>query len=556
MIAPPGFAIVAFASALLLQTQPQSVTPQPNDPPLDESWTISGRVTDRETGQPLPRARVGVYTGMADLKRGPLRAAVTDARGYYELANLTAGSYMVVAQPPAYVATHLPQAYGIDSPFDPLSVGYITAETLKGQHLRDVDISLVRSGTIEGRVVNGDGEPLAGIAVSINRGDRSTGEPIVRFTDDHGAFRHFGLHPGKYRVCATVPAGGAGTGPTLRRACHTDGKEPVEVGAVAVSGLEIRMAPGLAATVSGIVLDSTGAPFEQNNLEVTEQNGVDRKALPIERLPGGRFMIRNVERGSYRVRAWRLGASPLERIVPELATVTLRVDGDVENVVVRTRAAAGVSGTVVFEDGVPPSSIGKMMVHARNEEIFQGAAFSPSMPMMFQNTGMVRDDSSFQIENILGPVRIAVTGQPNGWLVRSITYRGREITDSAVEFESTGNPNALTVVLTSRVANVTGRVVASTVRKRGVLLIAGDRSRWTSRSAVVTMTGVKDDGTFALPPVLPGDYYIVATGQMNWMVESPQNLVAAIERLTMRSTMVTLADGERRQLTLYVSEER
>jgi hypothetical protein len=553
MIALPGVAIVGFAAALMIQTQPQSATPQTNDPPLDESWTISGRVTDRETGQPLPRARVGVYSG--DIRRAPLRATITDARGYYELANLTAGSYMVMAQPPPYVATHLPQVHGIDSPFDPLSVVYISAEVLKGQHLRDVDISLLRSGTIEGRVVNGDGYPLAGIAVAINRSDRSAGEPIVRLTDDHGVFRHFGLHPGKYRVCASAPAGAAGTGATLRRACYTDGKEPIDVGAFAVSGLEIRMGPGRAATVSGILVDSTGAPLEQNHLEVTEQDGVDRKPLPIEHLPGGRFVVRNVEPGSYRFRAWRRAESPLEKVAPELATLTVRIDGDVEDLVVRTRAAAGVSGTVVFEDGVPSSGIGKMMVHARNDEIFQAPAFSGSMPMMFQNTGMVRDDSSFQIATVLGQVRIAVSGQPTGWLVKSITYRGRDITDSPVEFDSSG-PNALTVVLTNRVASVTGRVVASVVRKRAVLLVASDRNRWTNRSAIVATAGVKDDGTFTMPPVLAGDYYIVATSQMNWMVESSQGLVSAIERLTTRSTMLTLAEGERRQLTVYVSDER
>ena len=29
------------------------------------TWSVSGRVTDRETGQPLPRARVSIYSGSA-----------------------------------------------------------------------------------------------------------------------------------------------------------------------------------------------------------------------------------------------------------------------------------------------------------------------------------------------------------------------------------------------------------------------------------------------------------------------------------------------------------
>ena len=550
---------VAFAMALLVLEAPPRIAPQqPTEQLPDETWSISGRVTDRETGQPLPRARVGVYSGRADLRAAPLRATVTDARGFYELANLPSGNYMVMAQPPPNVATHLPQVHGIDAPFDPSSAGFLVPQTLKGQHLRNLDIPLVRSGAIEGRVVNADGDPLASIAVSINRTDRSYSEPIVRLTDDHGVFRHFGLPPGRYRVCASAPAGPSGSAPGLRRGCYMDGQESVELGAYVVSGVEIRMTPGVAATVSGIVLDAAGGPLEQGHLELIEDNGGDRKSLPIERLPGGRFVVRNVERGTYRLTASRRAASPLERVVPELATVPIRVDGDIESLVVRTKAGVGVSGVVVFEDGAPAPGPGKLLVHARSEQLFAGAISSGSGPMMMsQSFAVVRPDSSFQIEGVLGPVRIGVSGQPSGWLVKSVTYRGRDIADAPMEFEAGSEPQALTILLTNRVATVAGRVAASTTRPRAVMLIVSDRSRWTSRAAVVATTSVKDDGTFSLAPVLAGQYYIVASGQMNWMAESGQNVAAAIERLTAGgATMLMLAEGEKRQLTLYVADDR
>lgn len=547
--------IAALVTALAIQAQAQTVPPQSTEAPPAEPMTISGRVTDRETGQPLPRARVGLYAGTADVKRPALRSTVTDARGYYELPDLPAGKYTVAAMPPPGVVTHLSQVYGLDAPFDPLSAVYIVPQSLSGQDLRDVDIALLRASAIEGRVVNRDGDPLAGIAVALNRGDRLASDPVVRFTDDRGTFRHFGLAPGRYRMCASVPAGADGTADSLRRTCYPDGGDPIEIGTGTVSGIEMRMTSGRAATVSGIVLDASGAPLERPFLEIADENGVDRKPLPVEPLPGGRFVARNVERGTYRVIAARRAVNPLDPVSSELVILSVRVDGDVDNLVVRTRAAAGVSGVVIFEDGAPPPGPGKMMVHARSETVASGAILGMPSLAMVQRSAVVQADSSFRLDGILGPARIAVSGQPGGWLVRSITYGGRDIFESPVEFDASGDVPALTIVLTKRVATLAGRVTPPTTRKRALLLITGDRTRWTSRSAVAGTTSVKEDGTFSFAPVLAGDY-VVATTHMTWMLDPPQALASAIERLTAQAVMLSLGEGERRQLTIYVADDR
>ena len=553
MLADAVFVALA-AAALTLQTPMPTAAQPANDLPPDETWSISGRVTDRETGQPLPRARVGVYFGPGDVRRPPVRATVTDARGNYELAGLAAGSYTVIAQPPPYVATHLPQAYGFESPFDPLSVMYVAPQVLKGQSLRDVDIALVRSGAIEGRVVNGDGEPLAGIAVAIVRNDRAGGEPIVRFTDDRGLFRHFGLQRGAYRICASEPAAAAATGDGLRRACYLDGKETVPVGSTLVSGVEIRMTRGATATISGLVLDASGEPLEQAHLEVVEEGG-DRKPLPIERLAGGRFVIRNLEHGVYRLTAGRRQANPLEPIVPEHGTITLRVDADIENLVLRTRAAATVSGTVVFEDAPPPGAFLKLSVHARSEALL-GLAIPVQGTLLSQQATRVREDGTFQLGGILGASRLAVSGQPPGWVVKSITYRGRDVMDAAAEFESTADARDVAIVLTSRVARVVGRVVATGARPRLAVLLTADRTRWTSRAAIVTTAGIQEDGSFEFPAVPAGAYHVAATGNMNAVLVFGPQITSALERLAAQGTEVVVGEGERRQLTLNFAGDR
>jgi hypothetical protein len=209
----------------------------------------------------------------------------------------------------------------------------------------------------------------------------------------------------------------------------------------------------------------------------------------------------------------------------------------------------------VFEDGPPAGAFAKLFVHARGEG-WPSVAVPVSGTTLSLQAGRVLEDGTFQIGGILGASRLAVSGQPTGWVIRSITYRGREIADTPVDFESSGDTHFLNIVLTNRVARVVGRVVATGVRPRIVVLITADRARWSSRGAVVAMTGLRDEGTFELPPVLPGAYYLVATASMNWLVDSGPSFPAAIDTLTAEGTALTLAEGEKRAVTLQVATVR
>jgi hypothetical protein len=99
--------------------------PQPPVPARDAgarattgTAVIRGRVTDRETGQPIPRAIVMAISNAGGPRpdSGPLEAR-TGSDGRYELKGLPAGEYGVIVRPGDFRVTYLSQAFGENRPF-------------------------------------------------------------------------------------------------------------------------------------------------------------------------------------------------------------------------------------------------------------------------------------------------------------------------------------------------------------------------------------------------------------------------------------------------------
>ncbi len=95
---------MASSSLVSLVALVAAAVQQPPAPPRDTPRpaagvaSISGRVTDRDSGQPLRRMRVLLST--AGFTQGPqFFEGVTDADGRYEIAGIPAGDYYATAGP-------------------------------------------------------------------------------------------------------------------------------------------------------------------------------------------------------------------------------------------------------------------------------------------------------------------------------------------------------------------------------------------------------------------------------------------------------------------------
>jgi len=143
--------------------------------------SISGEVTDEETGLPLPMAHVLAYD--STFCAGD---AWTDTAGYYLIENLVAGQYEIGVHKDGYEDEVYPES--------------VTVE--EGQNTPDIDFALTplggpEFGSISGTVTDeGTGLPIVMAEITI------TGMYCVWYTDTSGYYFCDNLAPGSYLVNA------------------------------------------------------------------------------------------------------------------------------------------------------------------------------------------------------------------------------------------------------------------------------------------------------------------------------------------------------------------
>ena len=552
--------------------------------------TIRGRVTDRETGQPLGRVLVTLMStvwrdqamssaaliaqsgiaGDASPKQNAPRTTSTAADGRFEFKEIPPGGYIVSFDASMTRGTHLDQSFGQSAPRDPLKPGRRVSpiEVRGGQTLENIDVALWRAFAVEGRVVDDAGEPIANADVNVSPWDgpssMSMGRP--RITDDRGMFRWFGLRPGQYRICADAELhfGLSQDGrDQLFRTCYpsavSDGDaQPVVLSSGDVGPIEIRLQRNHTYQITGIAIDSSGGAVSDAEVQlVTLTSAGSSSSRGIEVKPGGHFLASGVRPGNYAIQVsignWYPGNREDKRD-REMGYVPVRVDAaDVDGVVVATSKAAKVAGRIVFEGGVPDPRPLELLIMPTPDELTGGGR------MMFgpQSPATVRDDMSFELDNLFGPQLLMVVGAPRGWIVKSVKYRGDDVTDGAIEFRSSSDPRLLEVTLTNQTAIVTGRVLADDGRDSSdafVVLLPADVSRWRPFPGLPAITP-KADGTFAIGPVRAGEYIVAAvTGLSMPKLFDPSGRAGIAERIAKAGERLILIENGKHSIDLRITK--
>jgi hypothetical protein len=505
-------------------------------PPTRGTAVLRGQITDADTGVPIPRA---VITARLFSRDSPpiVIQNVADLEGRFELVNLVAGGYQVSATAGEHRASHVREPYPAADP--------------SGSTSR-------RSLAISGRVVDEFGDPLVGITVRVSA---AVGRPYAsqrsRTTDDRGMFRVFGLVSGRFVVCAQIYQRHPSRSTTIAIAdrfvstCYPAALDESEGQVVTVSGgdvegIEIRMRRRRLLSISGVALDSTGAVaqsaaitfhrFERSGGSTGTTNSSD-----------GQFRFTGLVPGDYAVEASLGGASTAgapSAAVKErgYAPVTLAED-HVTDLVVSMRPPANVRGLLVFEDGPPPSgSVGALTVTAWPET---GRFHTPIRPARVEN------DLSFTLNELSGRLRLSVPSLPRGWVLKSIRYKGIDITEAATEFV-TDPRQQVEIVLTTRLAIVSGSVTDDTGESAAgacVLLLSTVPTQPVSAVHGRTpMAVVTRDGRFTLPGVAAGDYLLVALPCPQY--EALRQRGAKTETLVKHADRVMLVENDRLTMNL------
>ena len=486
--------------------------PPPRDlQPVAGSAVVSGRVTDRETGQPLPR----MVVTLVKADRSSRIEVVTNGEGRYEATGLSAGAYAVSAAPDEHRATYLVQRYGDPTPtILALRPDAPNLEVKDGEIRSGVDLALWRAMAIEGRLTDPWDEPMSEVAVEVGRADDGFHVAAPVYSDDRGNYRFYGLPPGRYRVCANARGGmdedATGTARFVRTcypAVVADSQaSDVVVTNADVGGIDIRVQRVGAFSIAGTVVDAAGDPVDGASVGASALERSGASASTVSR--GGEFVLKGLTPGRYRVTA-SIGASRTGRRgsperAMEMGFVTVDVaGGDTTGVAVALSKGATIAGSVIFE-GNPPRA-----ERLRISVLTTGERFGPMVGE--PPVGAVNHDRRFELTDIFRqPLVVHVQGLPDGWVVKSIRREGQEIMHVPTVFGTGAPVERIEILVTNRVARPSVRVVQETgtpAVSYHVVAVPANPASW--RQALTIVRGTHD-GLVPLGALLPGDYLLAA----------------------------------------------
>jgi hypothetical protein len=520
---------------------------------------IRGRITGTG-GLPLAHASVTAQVRL-DLGAGRFRteprSTTTADDGQYEFNSLPAGQYRLAASKLGYTTLQYGQRAG-DSDGSTVDVGDAQVRTR-------IDIGLPRNSNVMGRVVDEFGDPVENAAVTLSQIKYQAGRRRLvsvsgmsgRATDDLGRYRIYAVPPGEYVVNASVgqvvafqPSSGlSGYAPTY----FPSTINPREAQLVSVprsqdvTGIDFVLVPTPTATIFGKKIGSDGQPFG-GSLTLTpsqRSGGIVTPPTGARIYDDGRFEFPNVAPGDYVIQADE--GKPKADREGQFASAFVTVDGaNVPDMLLQATPGSTISGRVIFEgDGPAVQSLTIGASRADFDRTPNGTA-----------QGEVGPDLRFSMTGIRGPRRITLGRAPNGWMLKSVSAKGVDVTDAALPFGTADESlSDVQVVVTSRITELSGTVVdarGDLSTEYTLLVFPVDRDRWYPGSRYFRRTGPASGGNFSVRSLPPSDYYVAPVS--GWTVlkdgddawQDPDFL----ESIALRAARATLTEGGRIALSV------
>ncbi len=441
---------------------------RPGQQQQQPAGSISGSVVDAAKGEPVPGAMVTVQA----IGQGRMASANADPTGQFSADNLQPGQYYVQANHQSYPgALGLPQAG-------------VTVDVESGKATTGVVVKLIPAGTVTGRILSDDGEPLQDCGVFLSAAPIGT-VPIHQNnyaqSNEDGEFRIAPVAPDRYLLAARCPQAlpverlldvvgpqglepGAGWQPNYYPSSPTAaGASTVNVAPGSNVEVELRMKPQLVTTVTGVVITPDGSPPSDGYHVMLnpEESAVDPGSGFNSAAVGksGQFRIPMVPPGAYRFKAvsFNRGAQPswyanqsitVGQTAPPPVTLQLQTaitltgkveeppsegaGGEQAGVRVRARALGGPSGQQPVKGSVTLSEAG------------------PGQNMESRSAQVSAPDSSFQLEGITpGRWRVEYQSfQRPAWL-ESVQYGDSPVEGQIIEVAQ-GSTGALLLKTASK----------------------------------------------------------------------------------------------------------
>ena len=482
------------------------------DMQIPKGSVITGTVLD-ENGEPAPQTSVRVMrvvTSSGERTLSSNNGGSTDDRGIYRIFGLMPGEYVVCATPRNTNTPDLARMEAME------------------REMRALEMAAAQAGTqtqaIRERIVNIQGAmPPMGVEAP----------------------------PGYAPICypGTIAASSA---------------TPIPLGVSEERGgvdFQLQLAP--LSRIEGVVVNSTGAQISQINVSLRDASTMGGSTLNMEARPDeeGRFRLQGVPPGQYRLTAratiapprpapgqqetfvgrGRGGAAARVAARPQPVTVWAAVDVSVDgrplsNVLLSLQQGVTVSGQLSFEGSQPPpTDLTRIRVN-----------MSPVGQTPFGGSTAAQVDAAgrFSIQGVPpGRYRLSASGSA-GWATESAIIGGQDSLDFPFEVKGNQNLQGVTITLTDRRTELTGKVLDGQNRPAvdyTIVIFPADQRYWAGASRRIQSTRPSTDGTFTFRNLPPGDYRIATPVDLE---PGTMNDPAVLQQLEGASMRISLQPGE------------
>mgnify|MGYP003288227249 CR=1 FL=1 len=596
--------VLLFVVAALV-CLPSIAAAQRKQPPTGQS-IISGRVIFADTGRPLRRATVKLFT---NLNLPAVRTTPANQRGEFRFTEVAAGSYFVMAESTLIVSpqsTFAITEFGINSYNAEADQ---TRVTVDGKNTTRCEVRVVRAGTIKGTITYVDKEPVVNARIRLFRrhGGGVTPLVITRIikTNDRGMYRIDGIPDGDYVVGVSVGnSSGEKVDPILQKAGLPNAYYPgvtslAEAKPIAIqsgteaTGISFTVADDNLRRISGVLKWKQSGDMVHGVVSIRRKNDprsdlsltslfraippddADLDALkrrdmalmlltlpPLADVEEGEWQFKDLTPGTYIVTGYASlpknrtsgkgddsdsppdGTWLADRWVNQHVEITLE-DQDKDGIAIELTEGGRILGSVSVVDGSPPPRIPISVDYEHK------ADFLMSLPLFN------KPDGTFLLEGVsAGDVWLDAEffGREDLYL-KSITHGGQDLMREPLRMNEGGEIADVRITVGKGVATLNGRVQlkedGSPAAGAGVLVVKADPKLWHLRSSRL-FVNTDALGAFKLT-CAPGDYLVFAWPGGGQPPESVGELIRA-QASTART--VSLQSKEEKRIELTVSAPR
>ncbi len=470
--------------------------------------TIEGFAKNQKTAEPLADVRITI---MQEFSTTPgaapaTKSATTDSDGKFVITGIVPGRYNVTGTRTLFFRPRR-------------NTGALTITLASDQKLNGLQVLMMPTAVIAGRVVDENREPIRSVRVEALRAEYRDGVrnwviANQNTTDDRGEYRLFNLQPGIYYVRATqsniatpsTPLYYPGV-PDSQDASPVQLEAGGEIGAIDIAlrrTAEYSIKFKIGAVPPGALITTT---LQKRNSKVVE-NVLAR----AETQPDGSSTISRVPPGAYDLFV-QIATPPTvqPRAITHAAKIPVnigRADEDLGTIAIR--ATVPVAGKIVPIETLP-STLDLKRLTLTFRALDMPANVNTSVRGNATPPGF-NDDGSFTIPNVpAARYQIQLAGLPNDTYLVGARSGGRDVFDAG--YTVSGDQNPLEVLIGG--AGSVGVVEGTVVNARGepvagsTVVLVPAAARRVNPAAFRTTTS-DQQGNFTLRSVLVGDYKVMA----------------------------------------------